>query len=338
MNPGLIHPDDALFGDEHPPPSLPACEHYAGTPKLMEKALSLQQQMGPLFDVTCDCEDGAPTGREREHAATIADLLSSPANRFKRVGVRIHDYTHPCWQSDLDILVGRCGQLLSHITLPKSSSVEQVEEMVDYIRQWEARLSVARPVPVHVLIESQAGLRDVWRIAALERVRVIDFGLMDFISDHRGAIPARCMRSPGQFKHQLIIRAKCEIVAAALAHGCIPSHNVTLDLKDANATYNDALRARNEYGFLRMWSIHPTQIQPILEAMRPDFSDVTLGSAILLKAQQNRWGPIQYQGELHDRASYRYYWQILKEASATGVPLPPEAQSAFFPERMNSKE
>ncbi len=328
--PQPLHPDLALFGGEKPPLSLPVCEHFAGTQKLMEKALTLQQQTGPLFDVTCDCEDGAPAGREEAHAHMIADLLGSDRNHFRMAGVRIHDHTHPCWETDLDIVVGRCGHLLSHVTLPKATSADQVIDMIDYLQQVEERIQTSRPIPVHVLIESQAGLREVWKIAALNRVQVIDFGLMDFISDHRGAIPARCMRSPGQFEHRLVIRAKSEIVAAALANGCIPAHNVTLDLKDPNTTYSDALQARNEYGFLRMWSIHPNQIAPILEAMRPDLSEVTRGSAILLAAQRADWGPIQHHGELHDRASYRYFWQTLKEAHSTGVPLPPDAEAAFF--------
>jgi citrate lyase subunit beta/citryl-CoA lyase len=39
------------------------------------------------------------------------------------------------------------------------------------------------------------------------------------------------MLSPGQFEHPLIVRAKCEIAAAALANGVVPSHNVTTELQ-----------------------------------------------------------------------------------------------------------
>jgi citrate lyase subunit beta/citryl-CoA lyase len=33
---------------------------------------------------------------------------------------------------------------------------------------------------------------------------------------------------------------------------------------------------------------------------------------------------------LHDRASYRYYWELLRRAHATGAALPPEARHRFF--------
>ena len=77
------------------------------------------------------------------------------------------------------------------------------------------------------------------------------------------------MRSPHQFDHALLHRAKAEMVAAALANGIVPAHNVTLELKDIDFIYNDARRARDEFGFLRQWCIYPAQIEPITRAMAP---------------------------------------------------------------------
>ena len=86
----------------------------------------------------------------------------------------------------------------------------------------------------------------------------------------------------------------------------------------------------SELGFLRMWSIHPTQVQPIVDAMKPDLGEVADAAQILLAAQRAQWGPIRYEGELHDRATYRYFWQLLQKARVTGVELPEEAALAFF--------
>ncbi len=44
--------------------------------------------------------------------------------------------------------------------------------------------------------------------------------------------------------------------------------------------------------------------------------------AILLAAQEVNWGPIQFEGELHDRATYRYFWELVQRANVTGLPLP----------------
>jgi citrate lyase subunit beta / citryl-CoA lyase len=324
------HPREALFAGEKPFPVIPACEHFAGSERLIGKALELQSKLGRVFDITCDCEDGAEAGKEKQHAEMIVDVLTSPKNTFAMAGVRIHDYTHPHWKKDIEILVGGAGKALAYITLPKSTAAAQVAEMIACIREVAAKKKLKREIPVHVLVETHGALHDAWQIAQLETVQVLDFGLMDFVSGHHGAVNSSNMRSPGQFEHPLIVRAKTEIVAAALAHGVVPAHNVSLDLRNAYNVFRDAWRARNEFGFLRMWSIHPSQIQPIVDAMKPDLGEVADASQILLAAQRANWGPIQYQGELHDRATYRYFWELLQKANVTGVALPADAAAAFF--------
>ena len=325
-----VHPNDALFGGEKPFPLIPACEHFAGSEKLILKALSLQESLGPVFDITCDCEDGAASGQEREHAEMIVRVLTSDVNKNKMAGARIHDYTHPAWKLDIDILVPGAGQVLSYITIPKCTSLKQASEMISYIQQVTKANNISREIPIHILIETHGALNQVHEIAALPWLQVLDFGLMDFVSAHHGAIPASAMRSPDQFEHKLLARAKTEVVAAALANGVVPAHNVTLDLKNVETTYSDAYRARNEFGFMRMWSIYPTQIQAIVDAMKPNFDEVADAANILLAAQMADWGPIQYAGELHDRATYRYFWEVLQKAKLTGVAISEEAEQAFF--------
>lgn len=327
----LVHPAKALFEGEKPFPVVASCEHFAGSEKLITKALELQGKLGPIFDITCDCEDGAPTGKEKEHADMIVRVLGSEANKYKLAGVRIHDYTHTkFWQQDVDIVVDGIGESVAYLTIPKPTAAGQVAEMIEYIQKRASKAGVKRDIPIHVLIETHGALKDVWNIAKLPWMQVLDFGLMDFVSGHHGAIPASCMKSPGQFDHRLIARAKSEVVAAALTYGIVPAHNVTLDLKDTYRTYSDASRARNEFGFLRMWSIYPAQIQPIVDAMKPDFSEVADAAAILLAAQDAAWGPIQYKGDLHDRATYRYFWELVQRAHVSGMDVGAEAKKRFF--------
>ncbi|MDR2637330.1 MAG: CoA ester lyase [Zoogloeaceae bacterium] len=332
--PGIL-PDEVLFGQEKALPALPAVDHYAGSAPRIEKSLALQGEMGEeageaVFDLTCDCEDGARAGGEKEHALMCAQAVTGTGNRFGRVGVRIHDVRHACWEQDLDILLAAAGPRLAFITLPKARSVEDVRRQIAFLRHSEGIYRLERAIPVHVLIETHGALRDVWRIAALPGVESLDFGLMDFVSDHRGAIPGYAMQSPGQFSHPLIVRAKCEIAAAAHAFARIPAHNVSTELHDAEIIARDARQARLDFGYLRMWSIHPAQIRPILEAMRPDFSEVETAAGILVAAQDADWGPTRQAGKLHDRASYRYYWELLQRARATGMALPEEIRRRFW--------
>ncbi len=330
----LIHPSDVLYAGNRPFPMLTACEHFAGSEKLLNKALQIQAELSvegrPVFDITADCEDGAPAGREREHAEMIAGLILSGANRFDRIGVRIHDASHPLWRDELEIIISRAGQRVAYIVLPKPESAGDVLTQITALDELRSRYGIVREIPVHVLIETPGALHEVWEIARLPHVETLDFGLMDFVSAHHGAIPAAAMRSPGQFSHALVVRAKCAIAAAALGNGIVPSHNVTTEIRDTNAVREDARRARQELGFLRMWSIHPSQIQPIVEAMRPDFAEVNEAASLLVAAQSAAWGPIQWEGKLHDRASYRYYWELLQRAQSTGMDIPANARQHFF--------
>lgn len=327
----MTHPNEALFAGEKAFPVIASCEHFAGNEKMIMKAFSFQQEKGPVFDVTQDCEDGAPTGQEKDHAEMIVRLTNSEHNKHNMAGARIHDYTSKFWKQDVDILVSGCGERLAYITIPKPTTYEQVKEMVEYIQAAHKKAGLKRAfIPIHVLIETHGALRDVEKIATLPWLQVIDFGLMDFISGHHGAIALSNMKSPGQFDHKLLARAKGNCVAAALANGVVPAHNVTLDLKNFEQTKADASRARNEFGFLRMWSIYPTQIDAIVEAMKPDMSEVKKGVDVLLAAQDAAWGPIQHDGELHDRATYRGFWTIVQRGRLTGIDIGAEATKRWF--------
>jgi citrate lyase subunit beta/citryl-CoA lyase len=184
-------------------------------------------------------------------------------------------------------------------------------------------------IPLSVLIETPGAVHDAWTIAALPNVASLDFGTLDFVSFHHGAIPISAMESPGQFDHAILRQAKTEVAAAALAHGVVPAHGVTRALDAPDVVYADARRARDEFGYLRMWSIHPSQIEPIVRAMSPDASQIDEAAAVLVEAQTADWAPLRVHGKLHDRASYRYCWSVLQRAKAGGHPVPAAAASLF---------
>ena len=126
-----------------------------------------------------------------------------------------------------------------------------------------------------------------------------------------------------------MVRAKLEISAACHAQGKVPSHCVVTEFNDAAAMRAAAHKAAREFGYTRMWSIHPNQICPILDAFAPTEAEIETALGIITKAQEAEWAPISVAGVLHDRASYRYYWQVLERAFRTGRVLPAEAQAYF---------
>jgi citrate lyase subunit beta/citryl-CoA lyase len=99
-----VHPNQALFVGEKPFPIIPSCEHFAGSEKLIGKALAMQDTLGPIFDITCDCEDGAPAGQEKAHAEMIVRMVSSAENKHKMAGARIHDHSNAFWKQEIAAL------------------------------------------------------------------------------------------------------------------------------------------------------------------------------------------------------------------------------------------
>ncbi len=324
----MLHPRDVLLGAQAQTGLLPVCDHYSGVEARMRKSLALQAEMceefgACVFDVTLDCEDGAPVGGEADHAALIVALASLASDKA-RVAVRIHPVGHPAFHADVAQIAGKAGKKLSHIMLPKVESVHDVQTACKAIDA-----AGARHLPLHVLIESPQSVHHAFEIAAHPRVQSLSFGLMDFVAAHAGAIPSEAMGIEGQFTHPLVVRAKLEIASACHAWGKVPSHGVVTEYKDRTALLAAARRAARELGFTRMWSIHPDQIRPILEAFAPSVHEIEVASKIIAAGARADWAPISFEGKLEDRASYRYYWQVLERAHRTGGKLPQEMQGWF---------
>ncbi len=332
------HPADVLFEAGDPAIDLPVCDHYCGVEARMRKSLALQAELGPVFDVTLDGEDGAPVGGEVEHAHLMADLVGSPLNLYGRVGARVVAADHPAFVPMLEALLPKAGDRLAYLMIPKPRDAADLVRAIETIDAVAASAGVQRALPLHALVETHGALRDVQTLAAHPRIESLSFGLMDFVSAHRGAIPQSAMGAEGQFSHPLVMRAKLEIAAACHGHGKVPSHCVVTEFKDKKALEAAAQMAARQLGYTRMWSIHPDQIRPIVDAFAPSTAEVDQAIEIISAAQAADWAPIRHQHlgreQLHDRASYRYFWQLLQRAHRTsfhgGEQLPAEIRLAWF--------
>jgi citrate lyase subunit beta/citryl-CoA lyase len=321
----------------------------------MVKSLQLQADMTQefgvcVFDVTLDCEDGAPVGSEEEQANRVVALVNTAQaapdliarGLSRRIGARLHAVDHASFASDVDIVVGGAAHSLSYVMVPKVESVADVDMALAAVDAAVRPGQRSTPLPLHVLIESPAAVHRAFEIAAHPRVESVSFGLMDFVSAHGGAIPHTAMglreasdaHTLDQFHHPLVVRAKLDIASACHAFGKVPSHCVVTELRDEAGIERAAKMACTAFGYTRMWSIHPGQIRPILRAFMPLRSELELAARIVQMAHDADWAPISVDGKLHDRASFRYFWQVLERAFQTGCALP-ESMQGYFPSRVH---
>jgi citrate lyase subunit beta/citryl-CoA lyase len=112
-----VHPAQVCWTPRRAAQRLPVCDHYSGVEARMRKSLQLQAEMmaefgACVFDVTLDCEDGAPVGQEPQHARLVAELARNAAP-----GARWRPGCMP-WtmrlSADMDIIAGEAGTALPH--------------------------------------------------------------------------------------------------------------------------------------------------------------------------------------------------------------------------------
>lgn len=346
----MSHPRDILLGPAAAAP-LPVCDHYCGVEARMVKSLALQAELAQefgtcVFDVTLDCEDGAPVGAEEDHALMVLSLARKASSATdmdagamsRRVAVRVHPVDHPAFEQDVSIIVGGAAHAFCHVMIPKVDCLAELERALRCIDQATKSSARIDPIPIHVLIESPAAVQNAADIVAHPRVQSASFGLMDFVSAHGGVIPVSAMgmsvhsrpEDLDQFSHPLVVRAKLEIAAVCHAFGKVASHCVVTEFKNTAVLQAAARRASRALGFGRMWSIHPDQIRPILAAFAPDEAEVVRASRIICAAHAADWAPISIDGTLHDRASYRFFWQTLVRAQQTMRLQRDDPAQAFF--------
>ena len=111
----------------------------------------------------------------------------SAANVHGRCGVRVHPVGHAAFAADVCDHRRRRRSRLAYVMVPKVDGVADAAPRRRGDRCRRRRASV----PLHVLVETHGALREVAAIAAHPRIESVSFGLMDFVSAHRGAIPPR---------------------------------------------------------------------------------------------------------------------------------------------------
>jgi citrate lyase subunit beta/citryl-CoA lyase len=120
----VAHPREVLPGIPANAGFLPVRDHDSSFEAWMKKSLQLQADMlrefgTCVFDVTLDCEDGAPVGAEADQAALVASLASSVvhasggATAAQCVGVRLHSRVGSLTFGLMDVVSAHAGTVAS---------------------------------------------------------------------------------------------------------------------------------------------------------------------------------------------------------------------------------
>lgn len=269
--------------------------------------------------VFCDLEDAVAPSEKPAARAIVVDALNRLDWGGKTRCVRINDTATSWCFEDVIAIVEGAGANLDTIMLPKARGPRDVQFLAILLDQLEAKLHLARPIGIEVLIEEAEGLQNVEQIAgASSRVEALIFGMGDYSASQQ--IDISVLGADGGYPGDLFHYARFRIAMAARAMGLDPIDGPFANFRDEAAYREEARRAR-AVGMAGKWAIHPAQIAPALDVFSPPKAEVDKARRLIAafdEALEAGQGSIAIDGHLVDIASARVYRGIVALADRIG--------------------
>lgn len=215
--------------------------------------------------VILDLEDAvAPSAKEAARAGASSVLTGAGADAdagpVRDVQVRVNPPGTPWAADDLALVAG----------LPPSVSVRVPK--VASPRDVAAVRSVVGDRPVHVLLETAAGVEAAYAIASAPGVASIGLGEADLASD---------LGLSGAGAEDVLAWCRQRLVVAARAAGLpAPAMAVWTDLADTDGLAASCVRGRG-LGFVGRAAIHPRQLPVIEAAFRPSADEIAGATEVI---------------------------------------------------------
>jgi citrate lyase subunit beta/citryl-CoA lyase len=269
--------------------------------------------------VFLDLEDAVAPSAKPGARKTIVDGLNSLDWGKKTRCVRINDVTTPwCYEDIIEVVEG-AGKNLDTIMLTKAMRAADVQFVELLLNQMEAKLKLARPIGIEVLIEEAAGLQNVEAIAASSpRLEALIFGMGDYSASQQ--MNLRGWGSDG-YPGDIFHYPRFRIAMAARAAGLDPVDGPYANFRNEEGYRREAKWA-HMLGFVGKWAIHPAQIAPALEVFSPTTEDVTRARELATaydKALAEGIGSVSVNGTMVDAASIRIIMNTVRKAELIGL-------------------
>ncbi|OYN99001.1 citrate lyase subunit beta/citryl-CoA lyase [Propionibacteriaceae bacterium ES.041] len=253
--------------------------------------------------VILDLEDAvAPDHKDSARDAVVAWLTNTSAERAQRVEatspsvpvlVRINAAGTPQHDADRAALAGIPADRLTAVLLPKAEDPEQIRSIAE-----------ATGRPVLALIETALGLHRAVEVAAEPAVTRLCLGHLDLAAD-LGCAPSRTA---------MLTARSTLVLASRLADKPAPIDGVTPALDDPAALTED-IRHAVELGFTGKLLIHPRQVEPTHDALRPEPAELDWATRVLAA---DGTGAARVDGVMVDAPVLTRARQLLARADPTG--------------------
>ncbi|MRG61652.1 CoA ester lyase [Agromyces sp. CFH 90414] len=264
-------------------PALLFCP--ADRPDRYEKALARADA------VILDLEDAV--AEDRKQAARDA-LVANPIDP-ERVIVRLNPASTPHREADAAALARTAYRT---VMLAKCDGTADVVGLDD--------------VEVIPLCETARGVLAADALADLPNVSALMWGAEDLVASTGGS---SSRRDDGRYR-DLARFARAQVLVAASAHGAAAIDAVHLDLDDVEGLREEATDAA-ALGFAATACVHPSQVDVVRGAYRPDAQLLEWASAVLAAAEGED-GVFAFRGRMVDGPILRQAEAVVRSARTSG--------------------
>ena len=224
--------------------------------------------------------------------------------------VRINSPGSEWAADDLAEVIGRAGDALDVVIVPKVRSADDVRWVAGRLDELELSLDRRVPIGIEVLIEEVEALVSVEEIAtASPRLEALIFGSGDMAAS-QGVRTGWLADYPGD----PWIHHRSRIVIAARAAGLDaidgPYWGAIADIDG----YRAECRLVSTLGYAGKWAIHPSQIEPANETFAPTPEEVAHARRVLAATEEaaaEGRGAISLDGVLVDAVDIRLAEAVL---------------------------
>jgi malyl-CoA/(S)-citramalyl-CoA lyase len=234
---------------------------------------------------------------------------------------RVNSLDSPWVLDDLTELVTEIGDKLDVIMVPKVEGAWDIHYVDQLLAQLEAKAEIKRPILVHAILETAAGVANVEEICgASPRMQGLSLGPADLAASRRmkttrvgGGHPGYVVRSDPDpdnpdaqrptAQQDLWHYTMARMVDACAAHGVLPYYGPFGDIKDTVAC-EDQFRNAFLMGCVGTWSLHPVQIAIAKSVFSPAVDEVIWAKRVI-EAMGDGSGAVMLDGKMQDDATFK---------------------------------
>ncbi len=301
-------------------------------------------ELAPTVDVLLgNLEDAVAADRKEAARQGLVEIARATDFGDTQLWTRVNSLDSPWALDDLITLVTEAGDRIDVVMLPKVEGAQDIHYADRLLAQLEARAGLTRPILVHAILETAAGMANVEEIAgASPRMQGISLGPADLAASRRmkttrvgGGHPGYLVRQdPGAdpaapratYQQDLWHYTVARMVDACAAHGILPYYGPFGDIRDT-AACEDQFRNAFLLGCVGAWSLHPVQIGIARQVFSPAPDEVAWARRVIA-AMGDGTGAVMIDGKMQDDATFKQC-QVVATLADTLARRDPQLRTAY---------